>query len=226
MSFYEAVAHAFGVMPTGGFSTQPDSAASFSAPSQWVMGIFMLLAGANYLIMYRAFVRRQPGRVARDEELRLYLAIVAVATAVLTAQIWGYGLVAGEEAVRDRVLPDRVDHHHDRDGQHRLRRVARRRAPLDLRTDVRGRLGGLDLGLDQGRPPSAPRQDPSARALSDREPRGGHARYGSTASRSTSERCARSRPSSCSTSAPGRSAARSSPSTPRSSKRAWDRSTR
>jgi trk system potassium uptake protein len=100
MSPYQAIAHAFGIMPTGGFSTQPDSAASFSPTSQWIMVAFMLLAGANYLIMYRAFVRRQPGRLLRDEELRLYVALVAVASAALTAELWGHGVFAGEEAVR------------------------------------------------------------------------------------------------------------------------------
>ena len=85
MNFYEAVAHAFGVMPTGGFSTQPDSVASFAPSSQWVMAFFMLLAGSNYLIMYRAFVRRQPGRLVRDEELRLYLVLLAIATGALAA---------------------------------------------------------------------------------------------------------------------------------------------
>ena len=85
MNFYEAVAHAFGVMPTGGFSTQPDSAASFAPSSQWVMAFFMLLAGSNYLIMYRALVRRQPGRLVRDEELRLYLVLLLVATVALAA---------------------------------------------------------------------------------------------------------------------------------------------
>ena len=100
MTLYEAVAHAFGIMPTGGFSTQPDSAASFSALSQWIMAAFMFLAGANYLIMYRAFVRRQPLRVAREEELRLYVAFVVVAAAVIAVQIWGYGILEGEEAIR------------------------------------------------------------------------------------------------------------------------------
>lgn len=100
MSVYQAVAHAFGVMPTGGFSTQPDSAASFSPEAQWIMAAFMLLAGANYLILYRAFVRRKPGRVVRDEELRLYVALVVVASVALTAQLWGYGISEGEEAVR------------------------------------------------------------------------------------------------------------------------------
>ena len=46
---------------------QPDSAASFAPASQWILGLFMLLAGMNYLLMYRAFVRRRPGRVVREE---------------------------------------------------------------------------------------------------------------------------------------------------------------
>jgi trk system potassium uptake protein TrkH len=100
MSLYEAVAAAFGIMPTGGFSTQPDSAASFAPLSQWIMAAFMFLAGANYLIMYRAFVRRQPLRVAREEELRLYVVFVVVATGVIAVQVWGYGILEGEEAIR------------------------------------------------------------------------------------------------------------------------------
>jgi trk/ktr system potassium uptake protein len=60
----------------------------------------MLLAGANYILLYRAFVRRRPLAAVRDEELRLYVGIVLLATAVLTAQIWGYGIAEGEDAVR------------------------------------------------------------------------------------------------------------------------------
>jgi trk system potassium uptake protein TrkH len=100
MSLYEAIAHAFGVMPTGGFSTQPDSVASFSAAAQWIMGVFMVLAGANYVLMYRAFVRRQPLRLARDEEFRLYVALIVLASVVLTIQIWADGFATGEEALR------------------------------------------------------------------------------------------------------------------------------
>jgi trk system potassium uptake protein len=100
MTPYQAVAHAFGVMPTGGFSTQPDSAASFSPSAQWIMASFMLIAGANYVLLFRAFIRRKPGRLVRDEEFRLYVALLGFATAVLTAQLWGYGLAEGEEAVR------------------------------------------------------------------------------------------------------------------------------
>jgi trk system potassium uptake protein TrkH len=100
MTLYESVAHAFGTMPTGGFSTQVDSVASFAPASQWVLATFMLVGGANYLLLYRAFIRRQPGRLIRDEELRLYLALIVIAAAALTVQLWSYDLADGEDAVR------------------------------------------------------------------------------------------------------------------------------
>jgi trk/ktr system potassium uptake protein len=104
MTEYEAVAHAFGTMPTGGFSTQPNSVASFSAAAQWIIALFMLIAGANYVLMYRGIVRRRPRTLVRDEEFRLYLALAALASAVLTAQIWGYGIAEGEAAIRAGVF--------------------------------------------------------------------------------------------------------------------------
>jgi trk system potassium uptake protein TrkH len=87
-------------MPTGGFSTQPDSVAGFSATTQWILVLFMLIAGANFALLYRAFVRRRPHVLARDEELRLYIALVLIAAASLTVMLWGYGIAEGEEAVR------------------------------------------------------------------------------------------------------------------------------
>ncbi|MBA2642316.1 MAG: TrkH family potassium uptake protein [Actinobacteria bacterium] len=100
MTPYEALAHAFSTMPTGGFSTRPRSAEEFAAASQWILAAFMLIAGANFALMYVGFLRRKPRVLLRDEELRLYLAIAAIATAVVTAMIWGYGIAEGEEAVR------------------------------------------------------------------------------------------------------------------------------
>ncbi len=100
MTPYEALAHAFATMPTGGFSTKPDSAASFSAEAQWILAAFMVIAGANFAILYRALVRRQPRALGRDEEFRLYVALLVAATVALTAMLWGYGILEGEPAVR------------------------------------------------------------------------------------------------------------------------------
>jgi trk system potassium uptake protein len=61
----------------------------------------MLLGGTNYLLLYRALVRRQPGRLVGDEELRLYVAIVVIASGAIAIQLWGHGIETGEEAIRD-----------------------------------------------------------------------------------------------------------------------------
>jgi trk system potassium uptake protein len=104
MTPYEALAHAFSTMPTGGFSTQANSMQAFSAASQWIIALFMLIAGVNFALMYRGFVRRRPRLFVRDEEFVIYLAIVVIASAVLTAQVWGYGLDEGEAAIRAGVF--------------------------------------------------------------------------------------------------------------------------
>ena len=104
MTPYEALAHAFATMPTGGFSTQPNSIEAFSAEAQWIIAFFMFLAGANFLLLYRGLVRRRPRAFVRDEEFRLYVAIVLVASVALLVELWGYGIAEGEEAVRTAVF--------------------------------------------------------------------------------------------------------------------------
>ncbi len=104
MTFYEALAHAFTTMPTGGFSTQADSMQRFSAEAQWIVILFMILAGANFALMYRGLVRRRPRVFTRDEEFRVYIALIVAVSVVLTAEIWAYGISEGEAAVRAGVF--------------------------------------------------------------------------------------------------------------------------
>jgi trk system potassium uptake protein TrkH len=104
MTEYEALAHAFSTVPTGGFSTKADSMEGFAPETQWVVALFMLLGGVNFMLLYRAVVRRRPKLFVRDEEFRLYLAMALVASVALTIQIWGYGLASGEEVVLDGVF--------------------------------------------------------------------------------------------------------------------------
>jgi trk system potassium uptake protein TrkH len=104
MSLYEAVAHAFTTMPTGGFGTQARSIEPFSAASQWVIAAFMIIAGANFALWYRVLVRRRPGALVRDEEFRLYLVLLAAGSVVLAVELWAEGLFAGEEAIRHAVF--------------------------------------------------------------------------------------------------------------------------
>jgi trk system potassium uptake protein len=100
MTPYEALAHSFATMPTGGFSTQATGAQAFSAEAQWILALFMALAGANFALLYRAFVLRRPHALARDEEFRLYVALVLIAAVSVTVMLWGYGIAEGEDAIR------------------------------------------------------------------------------------------------------------------------------
>jgi trk system potassium uptake protein len=104
MSTFEAVAHAFTTLPTGGFSTEARSIEAFGAPSQWVIVAFMLVAGANFAVTYQALVRRHPRPLIRDEELRLYLALLAAGSLLLLVELWSEGLFRGEEAVRHSIF--------------------------------------------------------------------------------------------------------------------------
>ncbi|MGH3066934.1 MAG: TrkH family potassium uptake protein [Gaiellaceae bacterium] len=100
MTPFQAVANAFSTMPTGGFSTLPRSAEDFSAASQWILTLFMAIAGANFALLYLGLVRRRPRAFVRDEEFRLYVALLLLASAALTTMLSGYGIAEGEEAVR------------------------------------------------------------------------------------------------------------------------------
>jgi trk system potassium uptake protein TrkH len=103
MTPYQAAAHAFTTLPTGGFSPQARSIEPFAAASQWVMVAFMVIAGANFALHYRLLRRRI--NPLRDEELRAYLVILLVASLLLLLELLRADIFTfGEEAVRQSVF--------------------------------------------------------------------------------------------------------------------------
>jgi trk system potassium uptake protein TrkH len=98
MSLFEAVAHAFTTMPTGGFSTEARSLAAFGPATQWTVIVFMFLAGMNFALMFRALRRRIV--LVRDEELRLYVAFLLVASTAVLAELAARHVLGGEQLVR------------------------------------------------------------------------------------------------------------------------------
>ena len=103
MSPYQAAAHAFTTLPTGGFSPQARSAEPFAAASQWVMVAFMVIAGANFALHYRLLRKRI--NPLRDEELRAYLLILGAASLLLFLELLRADIFsAGETAVRQSVF--------------------------------------------------------------------------------------------------------------------------
>jgi trk system potassium uptake protein TrkH len=104
MTVFDAFAHALTTMPTGGFGTDGASLATFGAASQWVIALFMLLAGANFALLYRAFVRRDGKAFARDEEFRVYVGLLALGAVIIGTEIWLEDVATGETAVRHAVF--------------------------------------------------------------------------------------------------------------------------
>jgi trk system potassium uptake protein TrkH len=104
MDPFNAVAHAFTTLPTGGFSPEPRSVEAFTAASQWVIVVFMVLAGTSFALLFRTFVRRRPRAWLRDEEARLYVAILVLVSALLTVELWHEGVAEREAAIRASVF--------------------------------------------------------------------------------------------------------------------------
>ena len=89
-SWFDAVCHAFTTLAAGGFSPHPESIAGYANPAaEWVIIVFMFLAGANFMLQYRAILRRDFRIVARDEEVQAYTGVVVVATVILAVVLAG-----------------------------------------------------------------------------------------------------------------------------------------
>ena len=81
MSLFDALCHAFGTMATGGFSTKNGSIAAYSsAYIEWVVIIFMIFAGTNFLIHYRILFAKDLSMIRSNREFHFYLGTILAAT--------------------------------------------------------------------------------------------------------------------------------------------------
>lgn len=104
MNPYDAVAHAFTTLPTGGFGTQGTSFEAFGAASQWAVVVFMILSGTNFALLFRTFVRGHVTSAARDDEFRLYLGVLVLGALIVGVELFSEGIAAGHDAVRYAVF--------------------------------------------------------------------------------------------------------------------------
>lgn len=87
MPFFDSVVHALSTAGTGGFSIKNASIGYYqSAYIEIVITIFMLLFATNFNLFYLILIG-QSRQVFKNEELRWYLGIVAVAIAIITGSI-------------------------------------------------------------------------------------------------------------------------------------------
>lgn len=72
MNLFESVCHAFGTVATGGFSPKNSSVAGYSTYIQYIIMLFMILGGTNFVIHYY-ILKREFRKLKRNEEIKFYL---------------------------------------------------------------------------------------------------------------------------------------------------------
>lgn len=78
MGVFDAVAHSFATLATGGFSTHDASFAYFDSPAIETVGIvFMLLAGISFSVHFAAWRRLRVVGYLRNTQTRVFLMVVA-----------------------------------------------------------------------------------------------------------------------------------------------------
>ncbi len=83
MPLFDALCHSFGTIATGGFSTKNASIAAYSPYIQYVVLVFMILAGTNFTLLLQ-FIRGRFTRPLNNPEFRLYLTILGLSGLIIT----------------------------------------------------------------------------------------------------------------------------------------------
>ena len=104
LTIFDAVGQSLSVVALGGFSTRTISIAAFAPITQYLILVFMVIAGINFLRLYRFFVQRRFDVLARDEELRLYLVLILIGSTLVSIEVLGGGYETGEAAIRHSLF--------------------------------------------------------------------------------------------------------------------------
>jgi len=100
MNLFDSICHSFGTVATGGFSTKNNSLAYFSSYSQYIVMIFMFLAGTSQVIYYY-IIKLNFKKVRQNEELWFYIAVSLIAGTIATIILLVNSTRTFEESFRE-----------------------------------------------------------------------------------------------------------------------------
>jgi len=99
MDLFDSICHAFGTVATGGFGTKNDSLISYSPYIQYVVMVFMILAGTNFTIHYY-LLKRDFVKVRQNDELKFYIKTLAVIGFIVSIGLYSSTSKGLEESFR------------------------------------------------------------------------------------------------------------------------------
>jgi trk/ktr system potassium uptake protein len=100
MDFYHSLNHAFATMATGGFSTKNLSLAGETPYTQYIVIIFMFIAGTNFSLHYH-WMRGDVRSVFKSTEFRVYIFIIFFTSIFIFTDVYHLYAGAVEPAIRD-----------------------------------------------------------------------------------------------------------------------------
>ena len=102
MSFFDAINHSMSNIASGGFSTKDSSLAYWnSQPSiQYVVIIFMILAGTNFILLYYAF-KGKLSKIKFDEEFNLYFKFIIFFTLIVATILFFNGSNIDDPVIKE-----------------------------------------------------------------------------------------------------------------------------
>lgn len=104
MSLFDAANHSLTTMATGGFSTKQDSIAHFNSPLiEYIIVVFMFLAGTNFSLMYFG-LHLDFKKIWSNEEFRWYLKFILFLAIVLTFFVQHVTGNSWEQAFRENLF--------------------------------------------------------------------------------------------------------------------------
>ncbi len=100
MNLFESLCHSFGTVATGGFSPKNSSIIEYSPYIQYIIMVFMLLAGINF-VMHYYFIKGDFRKLKENNEFWFYLFVVALIGIMVTLVLFLYRNKPLEESFRE-----------------------------------------------------------------------------------------------------------------------------
>lgn len=104
LSWYDAVTHTFTALSTGGFSPYNASIAHFD--NLWIelwLVAFMILGGISFML-YAWLLRRRWDRWKNEEETKLFLVVITIATTLVTLDLIALNLNSPGASLRESLF--------------------------------------------------------------------------------------------------------------------------
>ncbi len=92
MTPFDAIAHSFATVSTGGFSTHDDSMGYFNNPKIYaVADVFMVLSGMNFFLHFVAWRKLSLKTYFMDAEIKAYLTVLVVVAGITSIYLYASG---------------------------------------------------------------------------------------------------------------------------------------